>query len=81
MKQTARITEKSDFTDILDALKPAGLGGVARRIRQLDNLIQNDPAEKSIDIKSLQFFTIFFTGKKEHSNACDKHKYRGVHTC
>ena len=59
MNKTVEITEKSDFTDILDALRSAGLGGVARRIMQLDNLIQNNSAENPIDIKSLQKFTQF----------------------
>ena len=68
MEQITRITEKSDFTDIFDALKTAGLGGVARRIRQLDNLIQNDPAEKPIDIKSLQKFTQFLLKNRDMSS-------------
>ena len=80
MNETVEITEKSDFTDIFDVLKTAGLDGVAKRIRQLDNLIQNDPAEKPIDIKSLQKFTQFLLKKQRYVKPGNKHKHRRLHT-
>ena len=53
------VESTADFEDIISVFKSIKLDSIADRLVQLNKLISDDPAEKPIDLKSLQKFALF----------------------